>query len=337
LKNTNVNILIPILLIILLYFVFFRTVPTKGLHLPPDPAASYEEAEKRLQAWVEEEMEFPLQEVCRTKVFSYGRQTEQVILFFHGYTTCPQQFAELGQMFFEKGYNVLIPCMPHHGWEDRLTDELKTLTAEELAEYGNRSMDIARGLGKRVIVFGISGGGTVVSWLAQNRSDLDVAVPLAAFLRMYVLPAFLTIPFINLFSLLPNFFVWWDPRTKEKNPFSIYYAYPRYSFRTLAEIMRLGLAVKRQARMGEPAARKILVMENDFDMGVSNTEIETLTKLWIIHKPEKVSSYHFERDMKMLHDIITPGTPGIPTGEIYARILHEVENLNENNPIESEK
>jgi len=332
-----VNLLIPILLIILLYFVFFRTVPTKGLLPHPDPANSYEEAEKRLQAWVEQETGFPLQEVCRTKVFSHGRQAERVILFFHRYTNCPEQFAELGKMFFKKGYNVFIPCTPHHGWQDRLSDELKYLTAEELAEYGNRSIDIARGLGNRVLAFGISGGGTVVSWLAQNRSDLDVAVPLAAFLRMYVLPAFLTIPFINLFSLLPNFFVWWDPRTKEKNPFSIYYAYPRYSFRNLAEIMRLGLMVKREAKAHGPAARKILVMKNDFDMGVSNAEIDALTDLWKAHNPEKINSYHFEREMKMLHDIITPGTPGIPSAEIYARILHEVETLGATTPIESEK
>ena len=331
------NILIPILLIILLYFVFFRSVPTKDLFPQPDPANSYEEAEKRLQAWAEEEAVLPLQMVCNTKVFTHGHQTEQVILFFHGYTACPEQFAELGQLFFEQGYNVLIPCMPHHGWKDRLSEELKHLTAEDVAKYGNRSMDIARGLGKRIIAFGISGGGTVVSWLAQNRSDLDVAVPLAAFLRMYVLPAFLIIPFINLFSLLPNFFVWWDPRTKAKNPFSIYYAYPHYSFRTLAEIMRLGLSVKRQAKMHRPAAGKILVMENDFDMGVSNAEIESLADLWKVYNPEKVNSYHFEREMKMLHDIITPGTPGIPTAEIYARILHEVNTLAANIPIESEK
>ena len=331
------NILVPTLLIVVLLFVFLRSVRTDNLVPHPDPATSFEMAENRLQAWAEDEAGFPLQEVCNTKVFSHGRQTEQVILFFHGYTTCPEQFAELGKMFFEKGYNVFIPCMPHHGWKDRLTDELKYLTAEELAEYGNRSLDIARGLGNQVIALGISGGGTVVSWLAQNRVDLDVAVPLAAFLRMYVLPAFLTIPFINLFSLLPNFFIWWDPRTKEKNPFSIYYAYPRYSFRTLAEVMRLGLAVKRQAKVRGPAAKKILVMENDFDMGVSNAEIETLIDLWKAHNPEKISSYHFEREMKMLHYIITPGTPGIPTTEIYARILHEVGTLGANIPIESEK
>lgn len=335
--GVNMGLLIPILLIVLLLFIFLRPVRTGNLLSHPDPAVSYEDAEKRLQSWAEEEADFPLQEVCNTKCFSRGHQTEEVILFLHGYTTCPEQFAELGQVFFEKGYNVLIPCMPHHGWKDRLTDELKYLTAEELAAYGDRSMDIARGLGKRVIAMGISGGGTVVSWLAQNRSDLDMAVPLAAFLRMYVLPAFLTIPFINLFSLLPNFFIWWDPRTKEKNPFSIYYAYPRYSLRNLAQIMRLGLAVKRQARLNAPAAGKILVMENDFDMGVSNSEIESLVALWKSHGVEKLSSYHFERNMKMLHDIITPGTPGVPTMQVYDSILHEVESLDQNIPSESEK
>ena len=141
------NILIPTILIVILFFVFLRSVRTNHLLPHPDPATSYEEAEKRLQVWAEEEAGLPLQEVCHTKLLSHGRQTEQVILFFHGYTTCPEQFANLGQMFFEKGYNILIPCMPRHGWKDRLTDELKYLTAEELAVYGSRSMDIARGLG----------------------------------------------------------------------------------------------------------------------------------------------------------------------------------------------
>jgi len=332
----NLTTLIPVSLILVLIVVLFRSIPTESLLPHPDPAASYDEAQKRLQAWAEEEAELPLLDVCRTKFLSHGHRTEQAILFFHGYTTCPEQFAELGQIFFEKGYNVFIPCMPRHGWKDRLTDEQKYLTAEELAEYGDRSLDIACGLGKRVIALGISGGGTIVSWLAQNRADLDVAVPLAPFLRMYVLPAFLISPFINLFSLLPNFFTWWDPRTKEKNPFSIYYAYPRYSLGILAEILRLALAVKRQAKEREPAAGKILVVVNDFDLGVSNDEIETLTNLWKSRKADRVSVAHFDRKMKMLHDIITPGTPGIPTEEVYARILNEVDAIQNTVFVDSE-
>jgi len=332
----NLTVLVPAILILASVIVLFRSIPTESLLPHPNPAVSYEDAEKRLQVWADEEAELSLLDVCRTKILSHGYQTERAILFFHGYTTCPEQFAELGQIFFEKGYNVFVPCMPRHGRKDRLTNEQKYLTAEELAEYGDRSLDIARGLGKRVTAFGISGGGTIVSWLAQNRADLDVAVPLAPFLRMYVLPAFLMIPFINLFSLLPNFFTWWDPRTKEKNPFSIYYAYPRYSLGILAEILRLALAVKRQAKEREPAVGKILVVVNDFDLGVSNDEIETLTNLWKGRKADRVGVAHFDRKMRMLHDIITPGTPGIPTEEVYARILNEVDAVQDTVSVDSE-
>jgi hypothetical protein len=94
--------------------------------------------------------------------------------------------------------------------------------------------------------------------------------------------------------------------------------------------MRLGLAIKRQAKLRGPAAGKILVMQNDFEAAVSNAEIGNLAALWKKRSPEKVSRYHFEREMKMLHDIITPGTPGISTQEVYARIVREVENLNKN-------
>jgi len=330
------TILVPVFLIIAIMIVLLRSIPVENLPAHTNPAVSYEEAVRRLQAWAEEEAELPMLDVCRTKLMSHGHRTNDVILFFHGYTTCPEQFAELGQMFFEKGYNVLIPCMPHHGLKDRLTDEQKSLTAEKLAEYGNRSMDIACGLGQRVIALGISGGGTIVSWLAQNRADLNLAVPLAPFLRMYVLPAFLITPFINLFSLLPNFFTWWDPRTKEKNPFSIYYAYPRYSFGILAEILRLAWATKQQAKERKPAAGGILVMINDFDLGVSNEETRHLIDLWKANKGSQVREFHFDREMKMLHDIITPGTPGIPTEEVYARIFNEVDAIQSIKSVKSE-
>lgn len=95
------NTLLSIVLIIVFFFVFLRSVRTDHLAPNLDPATSYEEAEKRLQVWAEEEAELPLQEVCHTKFLSHGRQTEQVILLFHGYTTCPEQFVKLGRMFFE--------------------------------------------------------------------------------------------------------------------------------------------------------------------------------------------------------------------------------------------
>src|SRR6185503_9544167 len=107
---------------------------------------------------------------------THGQKVERAILLLHGYTNCPQQFLELGQRFYDLGYNVLIAPLPHHGLANRLTDEQSQLTAKELASYADEMVDIAHGLGNEVVMMGISGGGVATAWAAQNRSDLDLAV-----------------------------------------------------------------------------------------------------------------------------------------------------------------
>ena len=42
-----------------------------------------------------------------------------------------------------------------------------------------------------------------------------------------------------------------------------------------------------------------------------------------------LASYHFPRDMKMVHDIISPGTPGIPTEVVYDTIVDQVQSLHQ--------
>ncbi len=312
-------------------------IKTGGLTSSPNPAVDYDAALKALEAWRIREDDLGLHDVCRSKLFSHGRKTEHAVLIFHGYTTCPEQFAELGLRFYGLGYNVFIPCLDHHGRADRLTDELKNLTAEDMASDGDRSLDVARGLGEKVTVLGISGGGTIAAWLGQNRADVDFAVPLAACIGLAFLPSFLTTPFIRIFTALPHFFIWWDPRTKAENPYSIFYAYPRYPMSSLAQVLRLGLAVKAQSRRQPPAAGHILIMINDSEPAVSNTELNNLYKGWSRNAVGRVSAYHFVRAMKMPHDIITPGTPGVPTEEVFTRIIEQVTAMTEhkNTPAKS--
>jgi pimeloyl-ACP methyl ester carboxylesterase len=307
----------------------FRRDDISRLVSKPQPTAGYEEAVRKIEAVHQDENGQALLDVCNTKLMTHDVQTEHVIVFMHGYTNCPEQFQEIGQRFFELGYNVYIPCMPYHGRANRLTQELGRLTAEDMAAYGDLAIDIARGLGKQVTVLGLSGGGTVAAWLAQNREDVDLAVPLAAFLRISVLPSLFVLPFINLIRALPEKFLWWDPRTKEKNPFSVYYAYPQYSLHSLMQVLRLGRAVKNQAGQKPPLARKILMVINDFDPSVSNAEINSLLKIWMKFKKNGIRSYHFEKEMHMLHDIITPETPGVPHEEVYQRLIEQVQTFSE--------
>jgi carboxylesterase len=145
--------------------------------------------------------------------------------------------------------------MPYHGLTDRLTNALVNLRAEDLARFGDQVIDIAHGLGKKITVMGISGSGTVVAWLAQNRADIDFAFAIAPLFGLAFVPPLFTGLFERVVLLLPNFYMWWDPRTKADNPYSIYYAYPGYPTRSLVEFLRLGMITRAQAEKSLPAAR----------------------------------------------------------------------------------
>jgi carboxylesterase len=141
----------------------------------PSPTKNYAEAVQRIAALRKQEAP-EMNPVCRLQFLSHEQQVERAIVLVHGYTNCPQQFLELGQRFYNLGYNVLITPLPHHGLADRLTEAQAQLKADELVTYADEVVDIAQGLGEQVIMAGISGGAVTTAWAAQNRSDLDLAV-----------------------------------------------------------------------------------------------------------------------------------------------------------------
>lgn len=288
----------------------------------PNPITSFTEALERVEAIRQHDRENGVREICLSRAMTHGAPTEWAVVILHGFSNCPEQFQELGRRLFDLGFNVYMPRQPYHGLSNRVGNHLARLSAEKLAAYGDQAVDIARGLGRRVLVAGISGGGTVAAWLAQNRSDIDIAMPIAAMLGVSFIPSMFTRPFAWLFNRIPDFYMWWDPRNKADNPYAVDYSYPGYSIRAMSEVLRLGVLVRQQARAAPPAAGKIVLVINDHEPGVSNTELFKALADWKAHNGQTgLYTFHFERDLKLPHDIITPGTPELDIETVYRLLI----------------
>jgi carboxylesterase len=311
----------------LILWYAFRQVAAGAIDSLPDPVGSFEAALARIEAMQEQEKLETTRDVCLTKLYDHGQQTEHVIILIHGFTNCPEQFSEIGRQHFEAGNNVFVPRMPYHGLSDRLTRALVDLEVEGLAAFGDKVIDIAHGLGKKVTVMGVSGSGTLVAWLAQNRADIDYVFAIAPLFGLAFIPSSFTKLFERIALLLPNFFIWWDPRTKANNPYSIYYAYPRYPTRALAQYLQLAMITRVQAEKSPPKAGKITMIINDAEPAISNAEILRIIRLWRRHGNVDLSEVHFEKEMKLPHDIITPGTPGVPIADIQPRLINAVREI----------
>ncbi len=297
-----------------------------GEVVAPAPAASFDEAMARIAAVQADEQAQPeINPVCYTRVLTHEEEVQKAIVLLHGFTSCPEQFVKLGEAYFDLGYNVYIPRTPHHGLLDRSGTALQDLTAEEMADFANQSVDIAHGLGDEIVVSGLSGGGTIATWVGQNRDDVVLSLPMAPFIGIGFLPTFLSRPLTNLILALPNFFLWWDPTTRADNPLTAPYAYPRYATHGLAEVMRLGFITQGEARELPPPVPNLVMVINDNDDSVDNNLNNRMTTLWSNHDVGNVGDYVFEKELGLPHDIITPTRPGNRVDLVYPVLLELTE------------
>jgi carboxylesterase len=292
----------------------------------PDPAENYEEALARIEAIQAEEAQIPdLSPECGSIFLTHDQKVENTIVFLHGFTSCPDQFVALGQEYFNQGYNVFIPRQPHHGLQEYDGAPLKGLTAEKLAAFGTAVADIAQGLGERVVVVGLSGGGAVATWLSQERSDVDLAVPIAPFLGIGFIPRPLTRPVTNLILLIPDFHQWWDPVHQLSNPLSAPYSYRGYYMHSLFENLRLGFSAEEDAKQVKPAAGGILVITNANDESVNNEVVAEFEQLWLEHGEQFLQTYQFEKELGIPHDMITVTRPNNRVDIVYPKLLELIQ------------
>jgi pimeloyl-ACP methyl ester carboxylesterase len=311
-----------LLLLAALLFTLFFPVLHKPFVYQSGPIPSYDEAVREIRDSIAA-TPATIRPEGRPILMEHGHPTEYVFVFLHGLSNCPIQFSPLGKLLFERGHNVYIPRMPYHGEENRMTTDWARLTARDMLDYGNTAADVARGLGKKVIVAGLSVNGTTTAWMAQNRSDLHKVALLSPFLAPAGMPSWTLGPLERLLLRLPNIFLWWNPVLKEDNP-GPPYAYPRFPTRVIGETMLLGNDVLRQAARSAPISPSILVVTTANDPAANNAVTQELVDRWRSRHP--VTVYQFPADLKVPHDFIDPHQPDQQVDLTYPKLIELLEN-----------
>jgi pimeloyl-ACP methyl ester carboxylesterase len=260
--------------------------------------------------------------LCRTRLYTHGRRVERALVLLHGFTNCPQQMDLLGRQFHERGWNVLIPRYPRHGYTDRLNTSIAELRADHLVALANRSALAGQGLGERLTVVGLSLGGILAGLLGQTNGDIERAVLIAPMLGLKPVPGPLMSALSRLASRVPNFYVWWNG--KEKDRLGPAYGYPRFATHAYAALFECGRRLVRSARDKSPEARSITVVTNAGEPRLDNRFTYRLVETWRSHGAT-VDTYEFPATDRLPHDLIDPGNAAQNTALVYPVITRIIE------------
>lgn len=287
----------------------------------PHPAANYAEAVQRFETKIASEVNFNPD--SHTILMTHGAKTAKTIAFIHGYPSSPAPFKEISAQFFERGYNVLAMTLPYHGLADRMNSEHEKLRAEDFIRYADNVVDIARGLGDHVTMAGISCGGLITGWAAQQRQDIDLAVLISPGFGFKAMPRFWTPLMAWAFRVLPNSYLWDDPQKKADN--SRPYNYLRLSTHALGQILKLSRSIQLLTQRKAPAADSILVITNLNDPAVDNFVTEEVVNLWRTRWAKEVQTYQFAANLGLGHDIISVGDPNMNVAVVYPKLLELID------------
>lgn len=276
----------------------------------PEPRATpltYEEADKVFREVIASEP-VAVNEVCLPKLLHHGHPTQRVYLLLHGLSNCPAQFDQIGAALHKAGHTVLIPRMPRHGMKDRLTDDYGKLTLQEMATWIGGNLELARALGKEVIISGLSVNGTTVSWVAQKRGNMTSSVVISPFYGPAGIPNFLQGPLGRLMARLPNAYIWWDASKKQDIPGPTY-AYPRFPTRVVGEFMVLGQAVLAEAKKSAPMSPNLWMVWSEADPAISIPLVQKMTTRWKAWPSTRLQEKIFPLDLGIQHDMVDPNQP----------------------------
>ncbi|MBI4671234.1 MAG: alpha/beta hydrolase [Chloroflexi bacterium] len=291
--------------------------------LQTQPSSTYADAAARIARFVADEDDALIHPASHTKFWTHGEKTARAVLYLQGYTDSTEQFRALGDLLHQRGYNVFAPRLLYHGYRDRMTREHGKLTAPELIQWANDAVNTAHGLGEKLTVVGLSLGGVMATWLAQNRADVERVLIVAPAYGTKAIPPRATRTAARVVQRLPNMFIWWDPRVRAAT--GIEYAYPRFATHTLAQLFLLGSEMLNAARQRPPAAGAVWMITNANDFAVSNALCAEFVAAWRKHNANQIFTYQFPRELGLPHDLLDPIDATVKPELVYPRLIEMVQ------------
>jgi carboxylesterase len=170
---------------------------------------------------------------------------------------------------------------------------------------------------------GISCGGVIAGWAAQQRQDIDLAVLISPGFGFKAIPRFWTPLMAWAFRVFPNLYIWDDPKKKADNPRT--HNYLRMSTHVLGQILRLSRSIQVLVRRKAPAAGSILVITNLNDPSVDNIVTDQVVDLWRTRWAKEVQTYQFSPDLGLGHDIIDVKDPNMNVAAVYPKLLELID------------
>jgi pimeloyl-ACP methyl ester carboxylesterase len=243
------------------------------------------------------------------------------VVLLHGFTSSPTQFVTLGEQLMARGHSVVIPRLPGHGDADRTDTRLKKIRAEEWLATASEAVDIARGLGQRVAVTGISLSGTIAVWLAWRRRDLARAVGLAPMIGVKGWAPLVNALASRVLAALPDKDFKWDPFGDGRQ--ITQHSYPRFPTRGLAQCLRIGWDLYAGAQDEAPPRGTAAFLLNANDPAVNNEMAKGVARRWNVLEAD--AECVTLSDLPHIHDIADPENPYQRIAEVYPRLIDMLE------------
>ncbi len=270
----------------------------------PRPASGRDEALARLREL--QALDGPeVADAGRTVLIEPQGEALATIVYFHGFTNCPNQFRAAADVLASRGYRVLVPRQPRHGFADVLTRELAGLTSRELTDHVDAVMDIAAGFDGDVRVIGLSGGGILAYWAAALRPELTHVVAASPSASPTGIPVPLARLLVRFRRFVPAIYWWWDPRKKAdlgESP----YVYPGFPLPGLIPYLHLANLLGDRKVRPITAPRQAILLSNPNDFAVRKGPALRLMHRTFDGVAETVAEVALAKELGWWHDFIDP-------------------------------